>query len=232
MKKIFLSLGTLLILIILFLNLGGKPKIELGSDSLLVGYTIDDLIKKSEIIVIGEVDNKLPSQWLGGNQGDLKNASPEDIARARGLFTDSLISINQILKGDFKEPFVRVRSFIGETALVTWHNDSETDFIIQKSYLLFLKKDEGATATVNPGDYISLGAYQGVYEIIGNKAISRRDEWLLEDLIAYIQKVLSEPAETQNESITVETPISTVMPETITTETTPEIPLEDITPTP
>jgi hypothetical protein len=106
------------------------------------------------------------------------------------LFTDSLISIDQILKGIYKEPVVRVRSFVGETKQVRWENLSEPIFEKGKIYLLFLNKDIGPTQIIDPGDYISVNAIAGAYEIVDGKAISTDDEWVLEELITYIQNSL------------------------------------------
>jgi hypothetical protein len=213
-------LTGILALLLLFIP---KMPLTLSSSSLLPEISVDDVIKMSEIIVIGEVKATHPSLWMN-SKDDIENASPEDITNARGLFTDSVIDIQQVLKGDIKTPVVRVRSFVGQTENVVWTSDTEPSYTVGKTYILFLVKDFGPTASINPGDYIAVGAYQGVYEIIGNKAVSRRDEWLLEDLLAYIQKVLSEPVEAPA--------TSTGIPETITNETITDTPSEDITPTP
>ena len=193
-KNIFIAIiaviGSAMLFAVVALN--KNTSITLGSDALLLKYSTDDLIKRAELIVIGEAVTTLPSRWNGPDGIDLENASPEEVARAHGLFTDSLISINQILKGNIVKPVVRVRSFLGETEKVRWVNEGEPSFVMKRTYLLFLAKDTGATARVDPGDYVSLGAYQGVYEIVDGKAISANDEWVLEDLIAYIQNSLSQ----------------------------------------
>jgi len=67
-----------------------------------------------------------------------------------------------------------------------------------KTYLLFLFLETGPTAKVVPGAYYGTSS---PYQIIDGKAISIDDEWLLEDLIAYIEKSLSS-----------ETPVSTESP--------------------
>jgi hypothetical protein len=103
-----------------------------------------------------------------------------------------LISIDQILKGSYKEPIVRVRTFIGETEQIHWKNSSEPIYEKGKIYLLFLHQDTGPTQIVDPGDYISVNSKTAVYEISDGKAISVDDEWQLQDLIAYIQKSLAE----------------------------------------
>ena len=192
-KSLFSAAISILGLVILFSTLlpNKKTLVSLGSDALLIKFSLDDMIKEADLIVIGEVKTTLPSRWNGPNGNDPKNASPEEISRARGLFTDSLISINQILKGDVKQAVVRVRSFTGETENVRWVNDSEPSYVVEKTYLLFLAKDSGATAKIDAGDYVSVGAYQGVFEIVNDKAISRDEEWFIEDLIAYIENSLS-----------------------------------------
>ncbi len=169
-----------------------KAPVILGSDALLMKFSIDDMIKEADLIVISEVKTILPSKWKFHNKKDTKNATSQEIFEAEGLFTDSIISVEQILKGEYKEPIVRVRTFTGQTDQVRWENPSEPSYIIKRTYLLFLAKDTGATAKIDAGDYVSIGAYQGVYEIVNDKAISaNNDEWVLEELIAYIQNSLS-----------------------------------------
>ena len=190
--SVFFILGLATLITLLAIAQG--PPAVLGSDTLIISFDVDEKIKEAELIVIGEVTTTLPSRWNGPDGGDPKNASPEDISRAHGLFTDSLVSINQILKGDVVKPVVRVRSFIGETQNVRWVNRSEPSYVVGKTYLLFLAKDIGATAKIDIGDYVAVGAYQGVYEIVDGRAVSADDEWLLEDLIAYIEQSLSTDA--------------------------------------
>ena len=209
MKKntfiVFISvLGLAVLFFVVVTN--KKPPVILSSDTLLLHYNIDDLIKRSELIIIGEVEATLPSQWKDVNGNGSRKASPKDISRAHGLFTDSIISINQTLKGNVVQPVVRVRSFSGEIENIRWIDEASPPFVIKRTYLLFLAKDIGATAKVDSGDYVSVGAYQGVYEIINDKAISKTNEWMLEDLIAYIQNSLS--LETATPTPT-ETPIPT-----------------------
>jgi hypothetical protein len=121
----------------------------------------------------------------------LTDASPQEIFEADGLFTDSLFSVEKIIKGEDKEVVIRVRSFIGETAHVRWVDNTQPYYKQEQSYFLFLKRDNGPAAQVEPGYYKAVNALQGVYEIVDSKAISKTDEWVLEELIAHIQKSLS-----------------------------------------
>lgn len=165
--------------------------------------TIDDLINESELIIIGKVDTILPSVWKAPNGEIPENLTTSVIFKNdMSIVTDHLISIDKILKGDYEESVVRVRSFAGEIDQVRFVSSSEPSFMLEQSYLLFLIQDHGPTQIFNPGDYIPLNAIYGVYVIIDNKAISEGDEWVLEELIAYIQKSLSAKS-------LIETPIST-----------------------
>jgi len=164
------------------------------SNSLMPQMTLDDIIEESELIVIGKVRAIQSPQWRSANEKRLEDATAEEIFQAGGLFTDSIISIAQILKGDNKASTILVRSFIGETEQVRWVNDSEFSFERGKTYLLFLAENYGPSANVEPGSYISVNSYEGVYEIVDGKAISRSDEWVLDELLSHIQtSLLSQP---------------------------------------
>lgn len=194
--------------------------------------TIDEKISKAELIIIGEVKTTLPSRWLAPKGKEARNPSPEEVFRSGGLFTDTLITIDQILKGSFSQPIVRVRSYIGETEQVRWVNSSEPSFERGQIYLLFLEKDIGPTKNVDPGDYVSVNSNTAVYKIVDGKAISADDEWVLEELISYIEKSLAASTPTPAEPL-VETPMSftdTPVPADLPTQTS--LPTETTSPTP
>ncbi len=216
----------------------GEP-VTFTTDASIRALTIDEKIREAQIILIGEVKTTLPSKWKLQDQKDAKSASPQDFVEARtGLFTDSIISVKQIIKGDYQEPLVRVRSFTGETEQVRWESSSEPTYEKGHLYLLFLERDFGPTAHVDPGDFISVNSNTAVYEIVDGKAISSDDEWVLEELIAYIQTSLA--AETSSPMPTslpveplTETPLpftDTPVPTDLPTETM--LPIEPTSPTP
>ncbi len=192
-KRTLISIVAVLGLMIVFfvtIKVEKEEPIIIRENALLEKLTIDEIIDRAELIVIGEVKTTSPSRWKSHKEKDAKKATPQEIFEAEGLFTDSIILVDQILKGTLLDSTVRVRTFIGETEQVRWENSSEPNYEKGKKYLLFLHKDNGPTQIVEPGDYISVNAIQGVYEIIDGKAISRDDEWVFEDLIAYIQNAL------------------------------------------
>jgi hypothetical protein len=230
-RKIFPALATLVILSLLLffattIKEGKEEPLEFSANSLLEELTIDDLIDRAELIIIGQVKTNLSSRWKSHNEKDTKNATPQEILEAEDLFTDSLISISQTLKGNSTKPVIRVRTFIGETEQVRWVNSSEPNYDVGRIYLLFLHQDNGPTQVVDPGNYIAVNAIDGVYEIVDGKAISGDDEWVLEELIAYIQTSLSPEALTQTPVPFTASPTPTDLP------TLTPLPTVTITPTP
>lgn len=196
-KSLFIYFFLFLTLISIYLTVTKTKQTTLKYDGFFPELTIDDLIDKSDVIVLGEIQKVFPSKWNGPNGiTKAEDATPEEVMRFGGLFTDSSLSINQILKSNIKSP-IRIRSFIGETKKVRLVSDSEISFELGKKYLLFLAEDFSRSSKADPGAYISVGAFQGVYEIINGRAVSRDDEWDLEELLAYIQNRLAESNDSQ-----------------------------------
>ena len=191
MRKTYLIILSItlavMLLVVRFTENQKKEPVTFTQEDSLENLTIDQKIERAELIVIGRARTILPSRWLAPKGNETRNPSPEEVFRSGGLFTDTLITIDQILKGSFNQPNVRVRSYIGETEQVRWVNSSEPSFERGQIYLLFLVKDIGPTKNVDPGDYVSVNSNRAVYEIVDGKAISADDEWVLEELISYIQ---------------------------------------------
>lgn len=185
---LMLSIGFgIMLLIVLFTENQKKEPVTLTQSDSIETLTIDQKIEQAELIVIGRARTILPSRWLAPKGKETRNPSPEEVFRSGGLFTDTLITIDQILKGSFNQPNVRVRSYIGEREQVRWVNSSEPSFERGQIYLVFLVKDIGPTKNVDPGDYVSVNSNRAIYKIVDGKAISADDEWVLEELISYIQ---------------------------------------------
>ncbi len=166
--------------------------VTFGSSGTLRELTIDDLIQEAELIIIGRVEERLPSLWKNQRQGKPQDATADEIFVAEGLFTDSIFAVTETIMGGGLPPTIRVRMFTGETEQVRWSSPTEPDYKVGSVYLLFLVADDGPTQIVNPGDYIAVNAIGGVYEIIDDNAVSVRDEWNLDDLLEYIRNKLQQ----------------------------------------
>jgi hypothetical protein len=244
-KRIFVAVISIIGLAIVFFAVVAKKNaaepITITVNASSRELTIDDKINEAQIIVIGELRTTLPSKWKLHNEKDTKNATPQEIFDARGLFTDFLLSISQTLKGNIDDPIIRVRSFFGETKQVRWEDSSQVSYEKGRLYLLFLRSGTGPTANVDPGYYSSVNASAAVYEIVNGKAISADDEWVLEELIAYIQKSLTDEASSPkliptSTELLIETltslPAPTETPSTTLTSTPAELLSETFTPSP
>lgn len=169
-------------------NENTKKPLTITVDGILREMTLDDKIDGAELIVIGEVKTVLPSKWAS-LQPVPKNLTLREIFELDlRIFTDVLISPKHILKGDPKESIMRVRSFNGQIDQIRFISPDEPNYEKGKIYLLFLHKDNGRTQIVDPGDWIPINSIDGIYQVIDEKAISRSEEWMLSDLVTYIEE--------------------------------------------
>lgn len=173
-----------------FFKRENREPIIITSYASLEKMSIDDLIDKSDLVVIGWVDTIYPSRWntLDGNLPN--DVTVETISSDMVIFTDVSFSISEILKGKIEQSQVRVRTFGGEVKQDRMMISGEPLLIAGQTYLLFLSPDTGLTSEIEPGHFLVTGAIQGAYQVSGDKAISASDEWLLQDLVDYIRKSL------------------------------------------
>lgn len=184
--------GMLIVFTIASVLNNKKEPVVIQEFGLMPEMTIDDLIRESDLIVIGTVETILPSKWTTPNGKISRDLTRKEILDANlSIITDSLIEIDHVLKGAYSEKMVRVRSFFGEVDHYRYEIDSEEKYDVGKSYLLFLIKAFGRNQIIDPGGYMSVNSVYGVYEIYGDMAVTRGDEWLLGELIAYIEQSLS-----------------------------------------
>lgn len=154
--------------------------------------TIDDLIDRAELIIIGEVKSALPSRWNTSDGRLPGEVTVDTITPDMVIFTDVDFNVRQYLKGKDDYDTVRIRALGGKVEQDEMIVSGGASLENGKTYLLFIEEDiTGSTADIDPGHYWVLGGLQGVYEIINQKAVSVKDEWVLDDLIQYIQKALA-----------------------------------------
>jgi len=155
---------------------------------------LDDLIIRSDLIVIGNLKTIHASRWNTPDGNRPEGDPAQGIKPGNLIFTDMDFNATQLIKGDTQQKKARIRSLGG----IVDGDLMVADKIIPemgKTYLLFLNLNKrGSTANIIPGHYwITGGGWQGLYEIIDGRAISKVDEWNLDELIVYIQNKLSEP---------------------------------------
>lgn len=160
--------------------------------SIYVGVTyveksLDNLIDEADLIVIGQVDTILPSRWstFSGKRPNDNQISDYTI------YTDVIFQTSQLIKGERNTSSIYIRTFGGQVGQDQMTVSLETQYQINKTYLLFLSLARlESTSDIGHKHYLTSGGPQGVYEIIDEKAMSFQDEWILDELIKYVQNRL------------------------------------------
>jgi hypothetical protein len=188
------ALGVLFVIFSRSENFRTREPITIEGFASISEVSLDGLISESDLIVVGKVDSDIPSRWNTADGKRPDSVTTINISSKYTIFTDQLFLPSTVIKGDDKDKgLVRIRHFGGQVEQDIMTISSKAPLEVDQSYLLFLVVDTlGTTAEIDQGHYIVLGAIQGVYKLDGDKAISYRDEWLLEELIAYIQNSLSQ----------------------------------------
>ena len=166
-----------------------EPIIFSGENGSLAEMDIDDLILKSNLIAIGKFDSIPPSKWNTPNGKLPENSTWNTIPDDRlFIYTEQIFQPTEILKADPQDHEILVRSFggqVGEDLMEV--SDLDITYTTEQEYLLFLSYYPDQVEDETPGYYIASGSIQGVYKIVDGMAISYRDEWTLDELVAYIQ---------------------------------------------
>lgn len=166
-----------------------REPITITSYASFVEMSLDDLIAKADVIVIGEFITIHRSRWNTPDGNLPSNATIESVSQKHlVIFTDANFQVAQYLKGDVQSPVIRIRTFGGQVGADSMIVSSEPTYVIGQAYLLFLFHNTGTTANIDPGSFYGTDS---PYEIRDGKAISSDNEWVLEDLIAYIQNSLA-----------------------------------------
>ncbi len=232
-KKIVIAVSILVGVSILlaspFIKNNKREAITITSYASVVERSLDELIEVADLIVVGDFLNIHPSRWNTANGRLPDNATIELVSQQNlSIFTDSNFQVTQYVKGDVQSPVIRIRTFGGQVGKDSMIVSGEPVYKIGQTYLLFLYYNTGASANIDPGSYYGSSV---LYEITDGKAISVKDEWPLEELIAYIQKSLSSenpspalspvPTELLIEALT---PSLTTAPTELLTEPPTELP--------
>lgn len=153
-------------------NTVGREPIMISSHAAIEFQSLDDLIRKSDLIVRGKVSAINPSRW-NTNDGNLPDTITIDSITADFvIYTDMVFEPSAILKGTAPKDQLVIRVFGGNVGKDSMILDAE-QLALGQEYVIFLSKDTGSTAQFGPDHYIVFGATQGVYEIKEDRAITQ-----------------------------------------------------------
>lgn len=201
-----------------------REPIIINSSASFTEMSVETLITESDAIVIGSVDKIHPSRWNTADGQLPGNVTVHTITPDQVIFTDVNFRIDRILKASSSPKIVRIRSLGGMVQQDQMMVGGEATLDMGNTYLLFLVRDTGSTAEINPGHYFVNGGLQGLYQFSDGQAISFRDSWVIGELLAYIENALS--AETLLPPTELPADAFTSTPEAT------ELPIETASPTP
>lgn len=245
-KKIFIFVSLFVGFVILYFLINSK--VETREPIIITSYgsyqemSLDDLIVDSNLIVIGQLISVRPSHWNTVDGKLPKEITIDTITPDKVILTDFNFKIDQTIKGDFNQKVVLIRTLggvVGNDQMI--YNSVLKEIKTENYYLLFLFQDKRPLDHFDEAHYWVNGGYQGLYEIIDGRAISKVDKWDIDELIAYIQKSLSAespspvlspvPTEFLIETLT---PLPTASPTELLTEIPTQTPTltETASPTP
>lgn len=193
-KKIFLVI--LIVVLAISVSSGCLPKKEtkqerepiiITSYSSNVEMSLGELIEESDIIVRGWVGDSLPGRWNTSN-GDLPSSvTVENLPSELYIFTDTQVQVSEILKGDYLDSVLYIRTEGGQVGQDQMFVPSQPLFTNGQEFVFFLVLDTAGTADSYTPEYHWYWIL-GTYEIVDQMAISEiGEEMLLVDLLEEIE---------------------------------------------
>ncbi len=192
LTTLFIVIGLAVLLIVLFRTDKKREPIKITAYSSMEELTLDELITKADLIVVGQAKTVYPSRWNTPNGKLPDGVTTKNLSTKNIIFTDLNFLVSQTIKGE-NGASVLIRTFGGQVDQDIMTISPVESLETGQVYLLFLSRDNtGLTASIDPSHYLVLGSIQGTYKVSDGKAISFRDEWQVEKLIDYIQKIILE----------------------------------------
>lgn len=153
----------------------------------LIFLTMDEMVKKSSIIVIGRVKEFLPSRW-----------NTDDVVM---IYTDMIFEIEQVVKDEIGlvGNEVTVRLLGGTVGQTTVRVLEEAEFQVGERALVFLDTDNKLWTQGDPEHYRMMGYERGKWQILDDGTVVNP---LQRDSKYYPQRTLSELLAAINAALT------------------------------
>lgn len=162
-RKRLLGIALLVSILSVGVLVGGtgcQPK-TIRMDVLLEEESLVSLTKKAQTIVIGVVEEQLPSQ-----------ESRDQLTGEPIIYSDWVIAVEECLKSPLAGDRIIVRTLGGTVGQMTMIVDSAPSFAVGERVLLFLSKQTGQYFDLPENHYTVQGWVQGKYTISGMDAFS------------------------------------------------------------
>jgi hypothetical protein len=162
--------------------------VRLEIDSLLRDMTLEEVAKEADLIILGTVTGPPKSRW-NTPSGALPAGVPlAELPIGTYIFTDTPVKVNRYLKGNRTDSTVLVRTRGGTLGPDTTGAEDEGHLKVGQPVVLFLKSQDVETGDIGPEHYIIIEGYQGLYDIVGNRAVSKFKELPLTDLLTRVSR--------------------------------------------
>lgn len=123
------------------------------------------LSKGSDIIVLGEVKEILPSKWT------TTDGQKPSIIDDERIYTDVVIKIDEYLKNPQSAKEITVRTLGGTVGEVKMKNEDEAEFEPHEKVLLLLTTEDPFSKNIGEQHYRVTGWVHGKFKIINDHAI-------------------------------------------------------------
>lgn len=156
--------------------------------SSIVKCTHEDLNNYSDMIVIGTVNEILPSKWntIDGNRPDKANS---EFSQGDLIYTDIIINVDKYLKNSLSSKEIVVRVIGGTVGNDTVTSDVEPSFKSGEKVLLYLSKDTSPMTNVGSEHFLVYGSLQGKFTLTDDGKAVRPDETTtLDELLSTIKE--------------------------------------------
>lgn len=151
----------------------------------LTVYTLDRMVKKSEAIIIGTVEDKSEPKW---NNKD--NIQPSNITNKDVIYVDYSVKVEQVLKSKVTpEDSIKIRSFAGELGGFTIEDNSQPILKSGQKVLAFLTKDDTSfNRHKEDNHFIPLGGITGIFILNEDKLMYDNKEYEISQFKEEIKK--------------------------------------------
>lgn len=145
-------------------------------------------VDSAELIVLGMVRERFPSRWNTPTGRVSQDTPIEKLPAGALIFTDYLVDVERVFKGQASGDTVRVRTLgggvvepgVGEDRYTA---EEEAQLEVGQRVVLFLTSDEDVrTRDIIPQHYRIVMGYQGMYKIAGDRTVSRDHSLPLSEL--------------------------------------------------
>lgn len=159
-----------------------EEKKTIVADGILQPFSVDDLAKRSQYQIIGQVESITPT-----------SAMTDEKHSVTRVFSDVVIKVEKDLSGRYTNDKISVRIMGGETDTIKMISEMDAEFSVGEKVLVFVADKE--PESIWGDNYYVAGLKLGKYGLVNGKAIGPEHPRGIEEnqLITKIQQAKTNP---------------------------------------